>query len=189
MLNSLAVFSTFTTAFDDILLFSGDPIFDAEVATSSPFIRSLFTFVTGDVPPGTPIIFLAAPNLSETISSLFANLTLGLVPYNTAVTTVNATTSTNTSVWEYEPWKLWIVYGSALLFGLPMAMYGLYCIRLSNAGVDDKFSDYLLATRGDDLREVCKSAVDFKGLQRVRLLYQKEHVFTVESGVKAPGGL
>jgi len=63
---------------------------------------------------------------------------------------------------------------TALLLGLPIAMYGPYCIHLSNAGVDDKLSDYLLATRGEELHGVCKTAADFQDLQRVRFLYQEK---------------
>jgi len=48
----------------------------------------------------------------------------------------------------YTPWKLWVVYESTFLLGLPIVLYGLHCIYSSRTGMDDKFSSYLLATRG-----------------------------------------
>jgi len=65
-------------------------------------------------------------------------------------------------------------------------MYDLHCIYSSRTGTDDKFSSYLLATRGDDLNEVCKQVANFEELERVQLVHQKGPGFTVESGVRPP---
>jgi len=52
--------------------------------------------------------------------------------------------------------------------------------------MDDKLSNYLLSTRGDDLDEACRKAADFEDLQEVRLMQQKGGIFTVESDVGPP---
>ena len=181
------IFTNFAAAFQESVPFDGSWTFIEAVLSEALFVRPLFNLETDqNVPPGTPMCYLTVSNLSEAITGRFTNLTVGLIPFGDDVATVNATISMITSVWEYTSWKLWAVYGPAFLFTLPITVYGIYCIHLSNAGMDDKLSNYLLSTRGDDLDEACRKAADFEDLQEVRLMQQKGGIFTVESDVGPP---
>ena len=69
---------------------------------TSPFIAEIFNVSPRiDVPAGTPAFSLAVVNLSEHMSGLFANLTLGFIPYRPTMATVPAFVETGISVWTH----------------------------------------------------------------------------------------
>ncbi|PVF92458.1 hypothetical protein CPB86DRAFT_829976 [Serendipita vermifera] len=120
-------------------------------------------------------------NLSETLPSLLANLTVGLMPAlnETAKLSVNVTNYART--WNYEPKELFAAYIPALVAILGIVVYGLYCIHANGRVMDGKFSTLVLTTRSGKLDTVYDKVDNFDELLEEKLVYAKRGCFVPET--------
>ncbi|PVF92457.1 hypothetical protein CPB86DRAFT_183917 [Serendipita vermifera] len=92
-------------------------------------------------------------NISQIVEHSFSTATLGLLLLIGSV--LASVKVANGSAWLFKPLELWIIYGSALLLVLFAGLYGLYLARVGDIVREKKFSSFLIATRTNDLDDVC----------------------------------
>jgi hypothetical protein len=120
-------------------------------------------------------------NLSETLTSFFSNVTVGLLPKLNETATTSVEVLDSTRRWKYEPKTLFAVYTPALAAVLVIIAYGLYCIHANGRPMDNKFSTLLLTTRSGELDGIYDTADDFNALMSKKLVYAKRGYFVPET--------
>lgn len=115
---------------------------------------------------------LTAPsgNLSEGLTSLFSNVTLGFVanspsityPPELAYTSANVTVIPSYTEFKYTPWKLWLIYGVAMIVVAAGAAFGLWCMAVNGGAAGTGFLSILEATRHRDLDVALEQTDDLK---------------------------
>ncbi|PVF92799.1 hypothetical protein CPB86DRAFT_790788 [Serendipita vermifera] len=120
-------------------------------------------------------------NSSKTLSSLFANLTAGLVPILKEITNVPVKIAYYPQRWNYEPKELFAAYIPGLVVILAIVVYGLYCIHANGRVMDGKFSTLVLTTRSGKLDGVYDKVDNFDELMEEKLVYAKRGCFVPET--------
>lgn len=119
---------------------------------------------------------MTAPNgnLSQGLTDLFTNTTLAFISIASNLTDpLSPTTPTalaemvvqpSYSQYNYVQWKLFLIYGIALLAVCVAAVYGLWCIKVDVHPTNMDFSEMVAATRHEDVDLALKGKDDV-GLQ------------------------
>lgn len=128
-------------------------------SASTPLWTPLFTYNASLASQWTFNLTTPSGNLSEGLTSLFSNVTLGFVaasplityPSELAYTSANVTVIPTYTQFKYTPWKLWLIYGVAMIFVVAGAAFGLWCMAVNGGAAATGFLSILEATRHRDL--------------------------------------
>lgn len=123
---------------------------------------------------------LQVSNLSQALTDLFSNLTLGIMTVRSDSTTIRANTWDGQSVWTYNSRTLWLIYTPAISVVFAIGVYGLYCLHSNGMEMDSSFSHFLLTTRNEELDAMVKSASGAAALTERKLRW-KDGVFVVDT--------
>ncbi|KIM25955.1 hypothetical protein M408DRAFT_10190 [Serendipita vermifera MAFF 305830] len=175
-INTRALCEIFAAAFVGRIRIPG--LFTIDVGNLQ-LVRSIFNLTQSG--EGDPSFDLKVPDLGESLVGIFSNLTLGFIPHRDQTTLVEMIAWDGKNVWNYTKWILWAVYIPFFALAIPVALYGLFSIRVCGMGMDDKFSSYLITTRGANPDAKCQSSLTFDDLQTARLVYQKNKASFVDS--------
>ncbi|PVF92459.1 hypothetical protein CPB86DRAFT_184000 [Serendipita vermifera] len=99
------------------------------------------------------------PNTSQRVEHAFSTTALGLLLWMNQTESGSVRVEVGSS-WLFDPLELWVIYGSALLLSLVAGLYGLHLARVGDILREKKFSSFLIATRTNDLDEVCVQNYD-----------------------------
>ena len=136
----------------------GHAEFDGLVASSNTQIldgAALFTVQVGNRTTG--IYPAGGRNISQTLEELSVNLTASLMSdtANLGIRTQTlATVTPDKTVYEYQPFRLWLVYGIALGVALLADLFGLACMRSNGVATQSKFSSMAASMRAPELNEL-----------------------------------
>jgi hypothetical protein len=137
-------------------------------------------FIITDTPMNLvgQMLYLNVPNLSQTITDLFSNLTLSLMVIRDDVAEVEVSNWDGRVVWSYDKTTLWSAYGPALFCAILIAAYAIHCVYTNGSGMDVTFSEFLLVTRNHQLDHMCQ-AVENNGQLKQKVLCFRDGVIEV----------
>jgi hypothetical protein len=151
-----------------------------QVVSGSPQLTPLLDVSQSVQNAGNPYQFgLAVSNLSDSLTSIFTNVTLGMIGARSDFVEVEATVSSGETEWSYNPWILWAIYSPTLLVFLLFGCYGAYCV-VDGGAMDASLSAFVVATRNEDIDRACRELPDLDTLKKVKLRYEREGVFIVD---------
>ncbi|KAJ7706616.1 hypothetical protein B0H16DRAFT_1746837 [Mycena metata] len=93
-------------------------------------------------------------NISQALTNLVANITLGFVHMGTGLTTVDAVVTSPGTVFAYNRKTLMATYIAALVCLVAVSVFGMYCLVDNGEPSSNSFSQLLIATRNARLDQV-----------------------------------
>ncbi|KAJ6544617.1 hypothetical protein DFH09DRAFT_1321820 [Mycena vulgaris] len=115
------------------------------------------------------ITWSSHPDFPSAMKSLLQNITLSILTGSLDASQMAATTCGFTKTlphFAYDAWRLWLIYGLGLGIALLCDLVGLLALWLNAFGAEGSFSDFLTATRNEEL-----NGLDFTKPDRIKLRY------------------
>ncbi|KAJ7465721.1 hypothetical protein FB451DRAFT_1561436, partial [Mycena latifolia] len=109
------------------------------------------------------------PDFPSVMKSLLQNITLSILTGSLDASQMAATTCVFTKTlphFAYDARRLWLIYGLGLGVALLCDLVGLLALWLNAFGAEGSFSDFLAATRNEEL-----NGLDFTKPDRIKLRY------------------
>ncbi|VDC04523.1 unnamed protein product [Peniophora sp. CBMAI 1063] len=116
---------------------------------------SLFTVQTNNQTATMSIaqvrnLTLALEDVCTNLTASLMSITVGLGTYST----VEASVLPDKTVYKYQPYRLWLVYGIALFVALVADLFGLACLRSNGVAMQRKVSCIAASMRAPELNEL-----------------------------------
>jgi hypothetical protein len=151
-----------------------------QVTSGTPDLLPLFDTNTTLVGQTTSWSFnRTVPDMSSALQDMLCNVTVALIGARNDVANVTVTYEAGGIAWAFDEWLIYAIYGPTLaVFGM-FSIYGLWCVW-NDGAVDNSFSNFLVATRGESIdRAVLAAQTSGRDVKDISVRYAKRGEFEV----------